>query len=52
MVRFLRCGSLLLALAGCADPQYTSSYPAPPETTRHAFEELQRGTFLKPEARG
>ena len=109
-VRFLLSGSLLLALVGCADLQYTSSYPVLPETTRHAFayvfggagtfgnasgplavptepvgwadpappaeadnrpvawygpivmntqeqlrqafEELQRGTFLKPEARG
>lgn len=31
MVRLLRWGSLRLALAGCADLQYTSSYPAPPE---------------------
>jgi len=36
-VRFLLSGSLLLALVGCADLQYTSSYPVLPETTRHAF---------------
>ena len=42
--RFLLSGLLLPALVGCADLQYTSSYPPPPETTRHAFAYVFGGT--------